>query len=68
MKKSNDIIEALGKIVKLKDRHKVMIANSLPEDLDDIRVLFAHEIVNLSEDDKKAILSTVKKFTCNHSF
>jgi len=62
MKKANEIFEALGKISKLKDKHKVNIINFLPEDMDDLRILFAHEIINLSEDEKKTILSTVKKF------
>ena len=59
-KKTQELIEELGKVPKLKDRHKVLIANNLPEDLDDLRVLFAHEIVTLSEDEKKSILSIVK--------
>lgn len=61
-KKAEELVEELGKVEKLKDRHKVAIANFLPEDVDDLRILFAHEIVNLSEDEKKAILSAVKKF------
>ncbi|MBI4021170.1 MAG: DNA-directed RNA polymerase subunit F [Candidatus Aenigmarchaeota archaeon] len=60
-KKTQELIEELGKAVpKLKDRHKILIANSLPEDLDDLRVLLAHEIVSLTEDEKKGVLSAVK--------
>lgn len=61
-KKTQDLIADLGKVSKLKDRHKNNIANFLPEDAEDLRLLFAHEIVNLSEDDKKTILSIVKKY------
>jgi len=60
-KKVQDLIKELGKVEKLKDRHKVMIVNALPTDADELRVLFAHEIINLSEDNKKIILSIVKK-------
>ena len=62
-KKTNEFMEALGKIEKLKDRHKISIINMLPKDMDDLRVLFANEIITLSEDEKKEILKIVKKFT-----
>jgi DNA-directed RNA polymerase subunit F len=61
-KKTSEMFEKLGEISKLKDRHKIMIINMQPSDLDEVRVLFAHEIINLSEDEKKKIISTVKKF------
>lgn len=61
-KKVAELIEELGKIEKLKDRHRVLIADFLPEDMDDLRVLFANEVANLSEEDKKKILAVVKKF------
>ena len=35
----------------------------LPHDMDDLKVLFANEVVSLSDEDKKKILSVVKKFT-----
>ena len=63
MKKANDMIEELGKIERLKDRQKIIIANMLPKDMEDLRVLFAKEVVNLSDEDKKKILSIVKKYT-----
>jgi len=61
-KKASELIEELGKIGKLKDKHKIIIANFLPQNLDELRVLFAHEIISLTEDDKKTILAIVKKF------
>jgi DNA-directed RNA polymerase subunit F len=63
MKKAAEMMKELDKIKKLKDRHKVNIINLLPQDLDDLRILFAHEIITLTEEEKKAILHTVKKFT-----
>lgn len=62
-KSTNEIIEELNKIGKLKERHIVSIVNMLPSDMDEIRMLFANEIITLSDEDKKKILSIVKKFT-----
>ena len=62
-KKSNEMAEELFKIGKLNDKQIMTIVNLLPEDMDDIRVVFAHEIANLSDDDKKKILSIVRKFS-----
>ncbi len=62
-KKVNDMVEALKKIERLKDKHIINIVNMLPEDADDIRVLFSNELINLSDEEKKQILSIVKKFT-----
>lgn len=61
-KKAREIMEELGKIERLKDEQKISIANMLPEDMDDLRVLFANEVTSFSEDEKKKILSIVKKF------
>jgi len=61
--KSKEMIEELGKIERLKERQKINIANMLPQDQDDMKVLFANEVVSLSEEDKKKILAIVKKFT-----
>jgi DNA-directed RNA polymerase subunit F len=62
-KKTQEMAEELRKTGKLSEKQIMAIANLLPEDMDDIRLLFAHEIANLSEDDKKRIISTVKKFS-----
>lgn len=61
-KKSQEMFKALEKVSKLKDRQKILIINFLPENQDDLRLLFAHEIISLSEDEKKTVLSAVKKF------
>jgi len=62
-KKTNELLGELRKIEKLKEKHIVSIINMLPENLDDLRLLFAHEIISPSEDDRKKILNIVKKFT-----
>ena len=61
-KKTKDMLEDLSKITRLKERHRILIVNNLPESLDDLRAVLAHEIINIQEDDKKKILSIVKKF------
>lgn len=62
-KDTSEMVEELKKIEKLRERHIVGIVNMLPQDPDELRMLFANEIVTLSDDDKKKILSIVKKFT-----
>ncbi len=59
-KKAETIREELVKIGKLKEKHMNYILNFLPDNLDDLRLIFAHERVVLSEDDKKKILKIVK--------
>jgi len=61
-KRTSELVEELKKIEKLKDKHIVSIVNMLPENMDDLRLLFAHEIISPSEEDRKKILSIVKKF------
>jgi DNA-directed RNA polymerase subunit F len=58
----DELIAELDKIERLKERHKVSIADMLPKDEDELRMLFANEIVTISDDDRKKILSIVKKF------
>lgn len=58
--KAEKIIEELKKMEKLKDKHIVNILNFLPENLDDVRIIFANERVVLTDDDKKKILKIVK--------
>lgn len=62
-KKVNDMIRELGKNERLKDRHVMNIVNHLPKDIDELNILFSNEIITLSEDDKKAILKVVSKFS-----
>ena len=62
-KKAEEMADELRKAGKLNEKQIMAIVNLLPQDMDDMRVLFAHEIANLSDDDRKKIISTVKKFS-----
>lgn len=62
-KKTTELLGEMEKIGRLKDRHRINIANFLPKNQDELKVLFAHEIINLSEDEKNKIINAVKKFT-----
>ena len=53
--------EELSKMEKLKEKHIVSIINILPENEDVLKILFANEVVTLSDEEKKKILSIVKK-------
>jgi DNA-directed RNA polymerase subunit F len=61
-KAANEMTEELGKIERLKERQIVSIINHLPQEMEELRVLFANEVVSISEDEKKKIISIVKKF------
>ena len=62
-KKVEDTIKELSKNERLKDRHIMNIVNHQPQNIDELNVLFSNEIITLSEEDKKAILNAVNKFT-----
>jgi DNA-directed RNA polymerase subunit F len=62
-KKTNDLIDELRKNERLKDRHIMNVVNHLPQNMDELNILFSNEIITLSEDDKKAILKAVSKFS-----
>jgi len=55
------LVQDLGKIEKLHERHIVAIVETMPADQEDIRLLFANERAVLSDDDKEQILKAVKK-------
>src|SRR3989338_5457128 len=54
-------LEELKQIEKLSEKHTVAIMNFLPQDLDDLRVLFSNERLDLSDEEKKKILDIVKE-------
>jgi DNA-directed RNA polymerase subunit F len=62
-KSAAEMWEELSKIERLKEKHIVSIINQMPQDLEEMRVLFANEVVNLPEDDRKKIISIVAKFS-----
>jgi DNA-directed RNA polymerase subunit F len=55
------MIADLDKIDRLKDKHKVAILDMLPKDDEELRMMFSNEIVTVSDEDKKKIISIVKK-------
>lgn len=61
-KEMSEMVTELSKIERLKEKHIVSIAEMLPEDLDQLKILLQNEVVALSDDDKKKIISIVKKF------
>lgn len=61
-KKSEELSDELSKIGKLKEKHTVAIVNMMPATPEEINILFANEVITLSEDIKKKILSLVKKY------
>ena len=62
-KQAAEMAEELGKVERLKEKHIVSIINHMPQDPEELRVLFANEVASLSDEDKRKIISTVKKFT-----
>jgi DNA-directed RNA polymerase subunit F len=62
-KSADDLFTELGKIERLKERQRVAITSLLPKDDDELRLLFSNEIVTISDEDKKKIISLVKKFS-----
>ena len=59
-KKATAMREELCKMEKLKEKHVNFIVNFLPENLDELRTVFAHDRIVLSEDEKKKIIKVVK--------
>lgn len=62
-KKASEMAEELSKIGRLKEKHIIMVMDMMPKTQDELRVLFANEIVSPTEDEKKKILSVVKKYS-----
>jgi len=58
----DDIKTKLSKIERLKENHITSIINMLPKDADEVKLLFAHEPINLSEEERKKIASITKPF------
>jgi DNA-directed RNA polymerase subunit F len=52
----------LDKIERLKDRHKAIIIDMMPKNDDELKMILSNEVVTISDDDKKKIISIVKKF------
>ncbi len=61
-KSVKEMDEELRKIEKLKEKHRIMILNFLPENEEQLRLIFHNDTTLLSDEDRKKILSVVKKF------
>ena len=59
-KKAEKIIEELSKISKIREKQILSIVNTLPEDIDDLRMLMDKDYTSLSEEEKKLNLEIVK--------
>lgn len=62
-KKAIEMIQALKKNERFKDRHIMNIVNHMPQNMDELNILFSSEIITLAEDDKKAILKIISKYS-----
>jgi len=62
LEKSKALVGELKKIEKLRDREAVAIANSLPEDRDDLRTVLQKDYNSLTDDEINLVLETVKKY------
>ena len=61
VEKVRKIVEELRKIQKLRDFHVISIANILPEDRDDLRLILQKEYNILSDEEIEKILEIIKK-------
>lgn len=59
--KIKTLVEELKRIPKLRERQIIAIANFLPEDKDDLRVILHKEYNDLSQEELELILQTVRK-------
>ena len=57
----DEMMSDLDKISRLKERQKIAIMDLLPKNEDELKMLLSNEVVTISDDDKKKILSIVKK-------
>jgi DNA-directed RNA polymerase subunit F len=58
--KQKKILEDLQKIEKLRKKHIINILNFLPENQNELKVLFANERIVLSEDEAKKIVKIIR--------
>ncbi len=61
-KKARELMEELKQIKKLREKQIISIINILPKDNDDLRLILEKDYNTLSDDEKKLILESVKKF------
>jgi len=59
---AEELIEKLEEISVIKRKHAVRIADIMPEDLSDLRLLFAKERVPIKKEDLEDILNIVEDY------
>jgi DNA-directed RNA polymerase subunit F len=61
-KKSQELIEKLREVKKLRERQIITMVNTMPKDKDDLRLLLEKDYNLLTEEEKDLILENLKKF------
>lgn len=61
-KNAEELIAKLEKEKDLKKKHAVRIADLMPEDLDDLRLLFAKERIAIKNDEMESILEIIDEY------
>ena len=61
-KKAKELLEKLSEIKKLRERQIIAIANIMPKDKDDLRLLLEKDYNLLTEDEKNFIIENINKF------
>ena len=62
LKRTEELIEKLKEVKKLRERQIIAITNVMPTDKDDLRLILEKDYNLLTEDEKNLILEDVKKF------
>ena len=61
-KRFKELVEKLTEIKKLRERQIILIANLLPQDSEDLRLILEKDYSLLTDEEKNLIFETVKKF------
>jgi len=61
-KRMKELIKVLSEVKKLRERQVITIANILPKDKDDLRLILEKDYNLLTEEEKILILDNIKKF------
>lgn len=59
---ARDAVKELQDIGRIKERQAAMIINTMPENRDDVRLLFSKERTSLSEEEMDEVLEVVDKY------
>ena len=62
LKKTEELIKELQKIEIIQENHAYKIADILPKNIDDLKVIFAKERISLGEAEGKKILDLINKY------